>query len=504
MIRYFFLFLFLTINLSNLQGKNIDSLINQLSLLDGKEKIDLLTDLCWELKYSDQAEALNYGLEGLDLARTFSETEKEAELLKNIAVAHHLKSDYEHSKKYCNQALELFIEQKNTIGIASITNLLGLTYSNQGYFTKALEAFNKSITLYDAIGDTTRIIAVEANIGNVYLQKGEYQKAIPLYERIIADARQKEDQQKLGLNIFNLGMVYTKLGNYPKALNLLYESSNIHLSLKNHILWVKTQNEIGLIFRRLEMIDEAIALYLPALKKAKELDNNNLIASISNNLGLCYFHKDQFEKALEFFDSSLKIRQTLNVINVGHILNNIGRSYEALGKNEQALNFFNRALETNSRLKLESNEALDWSNLGHFNLNKGNYLESEQQLLNAFSILKKTKELKELVGVTKQLSTLYKNLNEKDKEIKFNELHQNYSNTLFSKEKILASSRIIIREQLKEKNSQFNKSKDVIAHFENENRATKKNIKFLWGILISLLSLSIIGFFYFRNQARKN
>ena len=87
---------------------------------------------------------------------------------------------------------------------------------------------------------------------------------------------------------------------------------------------------------------------------------------------------------------------------------------------------------------------------------------------NAFSIFEKTKDLRELVNVTDLLSTLYKNLNQKEKEIQFNNLHQNYFDTLYSKENILASSRIIIREQLKEKNAQFNKSKDVIAQIEND------------------------------------
>ena len=504
MMRYILLFIFLSINLTNLHGKNVDSLINQLSLLDGTEKIDLLTELCWELKYTNQKEALTYGLKGLDLARTFSDKEKESELLKNIAVVYLIKSDFEQSKKYCHQAMKLFQKQNNSIGIANISNILGLAYSNQGTYNLALEAFKKSVILFNAIGDTTKVIAVEANIGNLYLGQGEYQKAIPLYERIILDARQKKDHQKLSVNIYNLGIVYTKLGDYPKALNYFYEASNINKSLNSHFHWIKNQNEIGLIFRKLNMIDEAIMLYQPALKKAKELDNKNLVASLSNNLGLCYFRKDQFEKALECYNTSLEIRQSLHVLNVGHILNNIGSTYKATGKNEQALDFYNRALETNIQLNLEKKMALGWSNLGGLNLEQGNYIESEKCLLNAFSILEKTRELKELVSVTKLLSTLYNNLSQKEKEINFNNLHQNYSDSLYSKEKILAASRIIIREQLKEKNEQINHSKDALAQSENKNEVTQKNNKLLFGLLISLLGLSLFGIYYYRKRVNLN
>ncbi|MFK7772717.1 MAG: tetratricopeptide repeat protein [Saprospiraceae bacterium] len=504
MMRYILLFIFLTINLTNLHGKNVDSLINQLDLLEGKEKIELLTELCWELKYTNQQEALTYGLEGLDLARFFSTKEKESALLKNIAVVYLLKSDFEQSRKYCHQALELFQKQNNSIGIADISNILGLAYSNQGTYDLAIEEFEKSVILYNAVGDTTKVMAVEANIGNVYLGQGEFQKAIPLYERIILDARQKKDHQKLSINIFNIGIIYTKLGDYPKALNYLYEASDINKSLNNTFHWIKTQNEIGLIFRRLEMIDEAIILYQPALKKAKELDNKNLVASLSNNLGLCYFRKNQFEKALDCYNTSLEIRQSLKILNVGHILNNIGNTYKALGKDEQALDFYNQALETNIQLNLESKMALDWSNLGGLHLEQSNYIESEKCLLNAFSILEKTKQLKELVSVTELLSTLYNNLNQEEKEISFNHLHQNYSDSLYSKEKILAATRIIVREQLKEKNEQINHSKNALAQIENKNEGTQKNNQLLFGLLISLIGLSLLGIYYYRKRVNLN
>ena len=504
MVRHILIFLFLFLNLTNLYGKNVDSLINQLGLLDGTEKISLLTELCWELKYINQNEAINYGLEGVDLARSFSDKESESALLKNIAVVYFIKSDFEQSKKYCYQAIKLFQQQKNTTGIAKISNVIGMIHSAQGNYDNAIEEFEKSIMLCNAIGDTSKVIILEANIGNVYLKQGEYQKAIPLYERIVSNARQKNEQQRVAENIYNLGMVYTKLGDYPKALNYLFEASEISTSLDNHFLWINTQNEIGLIFRRLDMFDEAIMLYLPALKMAEELDNKNLIASLSNNLGLCYFRIDQFEKALNCYNTCLEIRQSLHVVDVGHILNNIGSAYKALGKHEQALDFYNQALETNSQLNLKSKMALNWSDLGELNLEQGNYSEAETYLLNAFSVLEKTKELKEVAIVTKLLSTLYRQSNQKEKEISFNNLHQNYSDSLYNKEKILASSRIIIREQLKEKNNQINKSKQALAHIEIENDAAQKNNKLLLGLLISFLGLSLIGIYYYRKRVNLN
>ena len=504
MVRHILIFFFLSLNLTNLYGKNVDSLINQLGLLDGKEKISLLTELCWELKYTNQKKALNYGLQGLDLARTFSDKEKESELLKNIAVVFFIKSDFEQSKKYCYQAIKLFQQQKNTIGIANISNVIGMIHSAQGNYDNAIEEFEKSIMLCNAIGDTSKVIILEANIGNVYLKQGEYQKAIPLYERIVSDARQKNEQQNVATYIYNLGIVYTKLGDYPKALNYFFEASEISTSLDNHFLWINTQNEIGLIFRRLDMFDEAIMLYLPALKMAEELNNKNLIASLSNNLGLCYFRVEQFEKSLDCFNTCLKIRQSLHVVDVGHILNNIGSAYKALGKHEQALGFYNQALETNTQLNLKSKIALDWSDLGELNLEQGNYSEAETYLLNAFSILEKTKELKELAIVTKLLSTLYLQSKQKEKEINFNNLHQNYSDSLYNKEKILASSRIIIREQLKEKNNQINNSKKALAQIENENDTAQKNNKLLLGLLISFLGVSLIGIYYYRKRVNLN
>lgn len=500
-MRHFLLFsIALFFSLGTLFSNNLDSLINQAKLVEGEEKIDLLTKLCWELKFTDPKEALFYGQEGLNLLKKNSDEEREATLLKNIGVVYFLKGDLDQAETYFDRAILLFQKQNDAVGIANVSNMYGLIHNNRGTYEEALKAFEKSILLFQALGDTTKVIAVEANIGNIYLRTGEYQKAIPFYLRIVANARQQNDQEKLGLNIYNLGMVYLRLGDYPKALDHLFEAAEIHKSSEDHFHWIKTQNEIALIFRRLGLITEAIDLYQPALLKAIQSDYKSLVASININLGLCYFRQKRLDEALKCFNTSLEIRQSLEVLDIGHILNNIGRVYAEKGEDTQAQEFYHRAIEVNTALGHKDKKGLDLSNLGQLYLKQGKFVKAEDYLLKAFAILEETGELNPLVNVTELLSRLYQERRAEAKAMNYLNLHRMYADSLYDEEKVVATTRLILREQLKEKLAQLNQSNENLIRLENEQLATKKDNHLLFLFLIVFIGLSFIGFLLYRKR----
>ncbi len=500
-MRHFLLFLIaLFFSLGTLFSNNLDSLINQAKLVEGEEKIDLLTKLCWELKFTDPKESLFYGQEGLNLLKKNSDEEREATLLKNIGVVYFLKGDLDQAETYFDRAILLFQKQNDAVGIANVSNMYGLIHNNRGTYEEALKAFEKSILLFQALGDTTKVIAVEANIGNIYLRTGEYQKAIPFYLRIVANARQQNDQEKLGLNIYNLGMVYLRLGDYPKALDHLFEAAEIHKSSEDHFHLIKTQNEIALIFRRLGLITEAIDLYQPALLKAIQSDYKSLVASININLGLCYFRQKRLDEALKCFNTSLKIRQSLEVLDIGHILNNIGRVYAEKGEDTQAREFYHRAIEVNTALGHKDKRGLDLSNLGQLYLKQGKLVKAEDYLLKAFAILEETGELNPLVNVTELLSRLYQERRAEARAMNYLNLHRMYADSLYDEEKVVATTRLIIREQLKEKLAQLNQSNENLIRLENEQLATKKDNRLLFLFLIVFIGLSFIGFLLYRKK----
>ncbi len=500
-MRHFLLFsIALFFSLGTLFSNNLDSLINQAKLVEGEEKIDLLTKLCWELKFTDPKESLFYGQEGLNLLKKNSDEEREATLLKNIGVVYFLKGDLDQAETYFDRAILLFQKQNDAVGIANVSNMYGLIHNNRGTYEEALKAFEKSILLFQALGDTTKVIAVEANIGNIYLRTGEYQKAIPFYLRIVANARQQNDREKLGLNIYNLGMVYLRLGDYPKALDHLFEAAEIHKSREDHFHWIKTQNEIALIFRRLGLITEAIDLYQPALLKAIQSDYKSLVASININLGLCYFRQKRLDEALKCFNTSLEIRQSLEVLDIGHILNNIGRVYAEKGEDTQAREFYHRAIEVNTALGHKDKRGLDLSNLGQLYLKQGKLVKAEDYLLKAFAILEETGELNPLVNVTELLSRLYQERRAEAKAMNYLNLHRIYADSLYDEEKVVATTRLIIREQLKEKLAQLNQSNENLIRLENEQLATKKDNQLLFLFLIVFIGLSFIGFLLYRKR----
>lgn len=484
---------------------NLDSLIRVAPHAKGTEAVKIYAQLCWELKYKDQNASIEYGLKGLEISNKLDNDRHRAELLKSLGAVYLIKTEYNQSQTYVNEARLIFQRLNSLTDLASVDNLLGLIESNKGNFQEAIVSFESAIALYKAVADTAKIMAVEANIGNVHFSQGQYQNALPYYLRIIDYARKTNDRNTLATNTYNAGMVYTTLGKYPKALEHLFEASRLDKETENHYHWIKAQNEIGLLYRRLGLLDEAISLYKPILEKARQLDNTNLIASILNNLGLCHFHKDHLDEAMGHFRESLEMKQSVNISNVGHVLNNIGRVHQKKGKNDLAFKYFNQALETDSRLGIENKVAIDLLALGNHHLNLEEYDIAKPHLTEAHTIFTKLNELKSLTHTTESLMHLYEKTNENSERVRFEKLNKFYLDSLNSLENMMNASRIIIRENLNEISSQGDSSIQASTLDEKENDNHNYNAyskALIVGAAILIILLITLAFWkYFKSNS---
>lgn len=483
---------------------NIDSLIELSKKVEGIQKAKILNDLCWELKFKDQIKSIEYGLEGLNLAQTLGDKESEADLLKNLGVAHHLKGEYEQAKVYSNRAIDLYKKADDVKGIADARNILGLSETSLGSFDEALLEFEKAILLYEALGETSRVVTVEANVANIYYRKGNFNEAEPYYHRIVDQARKEGDIEKLETNLYNLGIVHVKLGDYPKALTFLFESSNLSKEAGNTLHWIKSQNEIGLVYRRLDLKQEAIELYIAALKNAEKLDNQNLVASIANNLGLCYLRTGQLKKSLVHFERSLEIRDSLNISNVGHILNNIGSVHYEMQNFELAMDYYNRALTINSDLDIKHMMAIDLSDIGLLHADMGEDEKAERFLLNAFNLFKESGEMKSLENNTRVLELLYRKKGAVAEADRFRRLNAAYSDSLFNIQEMIASNRVIIQQHLKERKAEQMEAHSEITQLQEENKQQKERGKEMTFLIGGIFFVMIAAAAYYVRKFRIN
>ena len=90
-IKYFLMWLCCLITLATYgqESHRVDSLEAGLnSVVRNEEKLEYLHDLSWELRGSDPAKALKYGMEAVEIAKDLTLDKQRASALNNIGLIH--------------------------------------------------------------------------------------------------------------------------------------------------------------------------------------------------------------------------------------------------------------------------------------------------------------------------------------------------------------------------------------------------------------------------------
>jgi len=114
-----FLCVFISLTFLNAQV-NIDSLKTALKNETGSSKADLLITLCWELKYSDQSQALAYCRNSIDLSKAIKYDKGEALAYYYLAAILDLQGNYAEGLEACAKAFALFKKLNDSLGLAKI------------------------------------------------------------------------------------------------------------------------------------------------------------------------------------------------------------------------------------------------------------------------------------------------------------------------------------------------------------------------------------------------
>ena len=144
-----------------------------------------------------------------------------------------------------------------------------------------------------------------------------------------------------------------------EAKKLAVSDTQKHEVLRDH----------GSYYYHLGNYSEAELHFIEGLELAQRNTEPQLIAKSLNDLGLINLKKLDYKKALEYFEKSLKLKQSLELNYESAVtINNIALVYYRLGDNKKALSFYLEALEKyQDELEKSPNNKAIPSRLTHIN-----------------------------------------------------------------------------------------------------------------------------------------
>lgn len=304
-------------------------------------KIKLLYDICWQYIQSNPDTGLVYANDAL-------EKSKKAKFYFGIAKGYIMKGIHATIVGNYNLAIENYllckevhVQQKDSLGIASVFNNIGNVYLFKGDYNKSIDFYLQSLKIEEQYANPERLGSSYMNLGGLFYQLEKYQTAMPYFKKCFEVTKNLSPQpQYIAMAYNSIGKIYavtnntdSALINYNKALPLAIQTGDKNAEAAAY------EGLAGLCAAQ-KKDSEALTYYLKSEKLLREVGNADALSEVAKQISQIYFNleknDDAILKAQECLDLSLEIGAKKTIAGVTTMLANV---YEKKGNFIKALEY---------------------------------------------------------------------------------------------------------------------------------------------------------------------
>ncbi|MEN8138558.1 MAG: tetratricopeptide repeat-containing sensor histidine kinase [Bacteroidota bacterium] len=247
---------------------------------------------------------------------------------------------------------EFYTLSDDSLGLAKITNNLGLYYENWvNDYNKALVYFEKSMRLKKSLKVDNNILASTSfNLGEVHMNLNSYIKSLSYYFEALELLEPLKKYKEIANLNNRIGQVYFKLGEYNLARKYIDIAIVINKKEKDEIQLANDYLLLGSMHTSINQIDSAIV----ELEKSETIYSNYL-----NNLGLgrvytsyieIYLKDDDIDNVFKYaFPAEEIFLKSGAVYELAVVYNSLGIAYYKVKDMANANKYIEKSLEISSQ-----------------------------------------------------------------------------------------------------------------------------------------------------------
>lgn len=155
------------------------------------------------------------------------------------------------------------------------------------------------------------------------------------------------------------------------------------IELGDTLLYAKSLDNLGLLYRYHQRYDEAVPLHAKAYKLLEKQKSAKLPKMIyANNAGVASRYGEDFDMAVYYYLEALKIAEEENDLrNIAISCNGLGNTLIYLpGREEDALAYFERSLEAENKRNNSLGVAMNYLSIGDYFTEQGKYEKAREYL----------------------------------------------------------------------------------------------------------------------------
>ncbi len=338
---YLFFFILFFLSVAVIRGQ--ESLTGKpanFNSLSKRQQVAILSKLCWKYREKKTDQAIEYGLEGIRIAKAEGFDKELATLYNYVGVIY---QDYKfripEALSYYDKGLPLSLKVKDSIEIAYVYNNLGDAFYKIGNVPLAYEYGKKSLDMFQRLKNARGIAYSYINLGEVNRINEKYDSAMFYFRKAIALRQTFNDS--IGIASANLELAQTlfRMNRIDSAMYYFKISLAKHRQIRNKNYMAYSMQGMGDVFLLRKEYDSADLYYRKALALCR--DRNNPTGEITSQIGIARVlaHEGKEKEGARILEEALYNARR------SEIIPNILKVYKAKGEFFNQLKAYKRSSE---------------------------------------------------------------------------------------------------------------------------------------------------------------
>ena len=411
MIKYIFVIILFCSHITLIaQNKSVDSLGTLLKNHPQNDtvRVNLLNEIASAMYRIDIKKTLIFAKEAEALSDQLNFQKGKYLSTRLIGVYNEINGDIPKAIEYYQKALTISeITGDKGDNAKSLTDF-GFIYILKGDYDKGLEYFQRALSILEEIKDKKNIAICLSNLVNIYFDMGNYTRALEYANRSLTISEEINDKNSIASCLSNIGSIFSEQGNYAQALEFTQKSLKYYedLGLKSSI--GGCLNDIGAIHNLAGNYAKALEYFQKSLKVMEESGNKNGIISSLLNIGETYIKQANYSEALTNLQKGLNLSLKTGIQSYSsQLLLSIGIVNEKQNKLPQALEYYQKALVVSKEKGEKQPICQIYLNMGSIYLKQKNYASSLSYSAKSLAIAKELKLIGLQSKINLQLSEAY-------------------------------------------------------------------------------------------------
>jgi serine phosphatase RsbU (regulator of sigma subunit) len=313
------------------------------SAVTNDDKLLILNELSWELRYINELETLKFGEEAYKLAFEKNDLKATAKAQLNIAASYFIQSESEKSLDLLFKAYEYFKTKQEEWEYAATCCFIGHNFESIGNYEKGLEYCQRSLTAATNINYKEGEADVLGVIGLIKSRLCDYTGAFESFQRSLKIREELKAYKAMASSLNLIARTYSLTQEYEKALDYYTRSLNLRIEQKHAsaIPWCY----LGLASTYESMNDSELAIKY--YKKGTNLSqrNNNQRCKLQCLLGMgrVLLRQCEYDGALKCLREAMRIAIEIKAVAVlSEVYFSFSDYYEKTKDFSNALKFYKK------------------------------------------------------------------------------------------------------------------------------------------------------------------